>query len=452
MSLIIFFNPTIYILIKKLIKIFFFLIQKKLIFNKKKNILDFASNLIIQKYFKSKQLNYLIKNICVQNINKNINYKFHSNLKRLLYTKYLILNLFYKSVKNKNIQFFYKQNLKFSFFKGTKLKHIKKQHFNKANKKLLSYSCLKNKNIKKSCLQYSIKEKLLISFFIYYPITTFLSMKILYFEFFILNKRLKNLLRKKQNEKLNTILMFKTKIIKKKKKYYQITKKSFINIYFYLVKLQQNKFILFWKKISYYILFSYFNLVFKHEKVIFNLLIKKSKQTFFLKKKKIKMLKAQYKLKNVKKLKNSYLQLNKKTFGFIKKPFFFYKTKGFFILIRQYKFKQIFFNCLKNEFYKQIIKNQTKLFYKKRLIIIRPLLKINRKNIFLFAKKLNLIIYFDPTNKNLIFTRNYIRYQILPLLKKINPKIEKNIYKFSQITYLYYKKLKLLYLNNIKKF
>ena len=320
------------------------------------------------------------------------------------------------------------------------MKNIKKQHFNKVNKKLLSYSYLKNTNIQKSYLQYSKKEKLLISFFIYHPIPTLLSMKIVYFEFFIFNKRLKNLLRKKQNEKLNAILMFKTKIIKKNKKYYQITKKSFVNIYFYLIKLQQNKFILFWKKISYYIFFFYFNLIFKQEKIIFNLLITKSKQTFFLKKKKI--FKVQYKLKNFKKLKNSYFQLNKKTFGFIKKPFFFYKTKGFFILIRQYKFKLIFFNCLKNEFYKQIIKNQTNFFYKKRLIIIRPLLKINRKNIFLFARKLNLIIYFDPTNKNLIFTRNYIRYQILPLLKKINPKIEKNIYKFSQITYLYYKKLK----------
>ena len=113
-------------------------------------------------------------------------------------------------------------------------------------------------------------------------------------------------------------------------------------------------------------------------------------------------------------------------------------------MVRQYKFKKIFFNCLKNELYEQIIKNQIKLSYKKHLIIIRPLLKINRNNIFLFAKKLNLIIYFDPTNKNLIFTRNYIRYQILPLLKKINPQLEKNIYKFSQIAYFYYKKLKII--------
>ena len=72
------------------------------------------------------------------------------------------------------------------------------------------------------------------------------------------------------------------------------------------------------------------------------------------------------------------------------------------------------------------------------MIIIRPLLKIDRLTIFLFAKQLNLCIYFDPSNKDLKITRNYIRYKIIPLLKKINPKIEQNFYKFSKIAYFYY--------------
>jgi len=457
LSLITFFNPTIYILIKKLLKILLFLITKKIFFIKNKKKLNFSADSLIKKYFKSRKLNYLIKKICIKNSNKNINYKFHSNIKHIIYTNYVVLDLFYTTLKNHNSNFFYQQsfnlfhsfftiNLNQNFLKRKQFQIFNKKNYNKLNKKQLKYFESQIKHIQENNIQYYIKNQTLISFFfIYYPITIFVLMNNFCFKIFVFNKSLKNLLKKKQSEKLYTILLLKTKIINKNKvkKPYKFSKKFFFNIYFYLFKLQQNKLILFLKKLHYYIYFLSF--FFKQQKVFYNIRIKKSKQTlkknFFLR---IPVLKTKYKLKNFIQLKNLYLKLNKKPFFFIKKPLFFYKKKGFFIFVRQYIFKNIFFNCLKNELYEQRIKNQIQLCYKKHLIIIRPLLKINRNNIFLFAKKLNLIIYFDPTNKNLIFTRNYIRYQILPLLKNINPKLEKNIYKFSQIAYFYYKKLKII--------
>lgn len=74
----------------------------------------------------------------------------------------------------------------------------------------------------------------------------------------------------------------------------------------------------------------------------------------------------------------------------------------------------------------------------KEVILLRPLIKVNRKTLFLFLKKLNFGISYDKSNKNLNITRNYIRKVILPLLKKINPQVEKNIYKFSRIIEFYY--------------
>lgn len=80
-------------------------------------------------------------------------------------------------------------------------------------------------------------------------------------------------------------------------------------------------------------------------------------------------------------------------------------------------------------------------FNENKLYIIRPLIKINRDTLSLFVKKLYLPIYYDKSNRDLKITRNYIRKIILPLLKKINPRFEKNIYKFSKIVEFYYSKV-----------
>nr|AOC61640.1 hypothetical chloroplast RF62 [Gloeotilopsis planctonica] len=78
---------------------------------------------------------------------------------------------------------------------------------------------------------------------------------------------------------------------------------------------------------------------------------------------------------------------------------------------------------------------------KNEFLVFRPLIKINRENLFLFSKTLKLPICYDPSNKNLNLTRNSIRKLIIPLLKKINPSAEENIYRFSRILEFYYELL-----------
>nr|YP_636178.1 hypothetical protein RF62 [Tupiella akineta]Q3ZJ89.1 RecName: Full=tRNA(Ile)-lysidine synthase, chloroplastic; AltName: Full=tRNA(Ile)-2-lysyl-cytidine synthase; AltName: Full=tRNA(Ile)-lysidine synthetase [Tupiella akineta]AAV80602.1 hypothetical protein RF62 [Tupiella akineta] len=71
-------------------------------------------------------------------------------------------------------------------------------------------------------------------------------------------------------------------------------------------------------------------------------------------------------------------------------------------------------------------------------IVFRPLIKITRETLFLFSNNLKIPIYYDKSNKDLNITRNYIRKVLVPLLKKINPRVEENIYKFSKIIEFYY--------------
>ena len=75
---------------------------------------------------------------------------------------------------------------------------------------------------------------------------------------------------------------------------------------------------------------------------------------------------------------------------------------------------------------------------KVEFIVFRPLVKINRKTLFLFSKNLKIPICYDKSNKDLNITRNYIRRVLVPLLKRINPRVEENIYKFSKIIEFYY--------------
>jgi tRNA(Ile)-lysidine synthase TilS/MesJ len=43
----------------------------------------------------------------------------------------------------------------------------------------------------------------------------------------------------------------------------------------------------------------------------------------------------------------------------------------------------------------------------------------------------------DQSNNDVNLTRNFIGMKILPLLKQINPQVEQNLYKFSQIAAFY---------------
>lgn len=94
------------------------------------------------------------------------------------------------------------------------------------------------------------------------------------------------------------------------------------------------------------------------------------------------------------------------------------------------------------------------LFYKKReiIIIIRPLLVLNRLQILKICNFWRLPIYIDSTNKLINFRRNRLRHQILPLFKAFfNPKIDIALTRFiSIINYEndYFKN----HLKNISKF
>lgn len=96
----------------------------------------------------------------------------------------------------------------------------------------------------------------------------------------------------------------------------------------------------------------------------------------------------------------------------------------------------------------QLSDNQFKLF------VYRPFIPITRQTIFRFGQELKLTILYDISNNDLHLTRNLIRTIVLPTLKYINPKVEQNLYKFSQIIlfYLEHVELKNENSNNIEIF
>ncbi|HBT20668.1 MAG TPA: tRNA lysidine(34) synthetase TilS [Peptococcaceae bacterium] len=55
--------------------------------------------------------------------------------------------------------------------------------------------------------------------------------------------------------------------------------------------------------------------------------------------------------------------------------------------------------------------------------IIRPLIKVTREEIEIYCSEHNLSFVWDSTNEEVIFTRNKIRHQLLPMLKDYNPNI-----------------------------
>jgi len=66
--------------------------------------------------------------------------------------------------------------------------------------------------------------------------------------------------------------------------------------------------------------------------------------------------------------------------------------------------------------------------------IIRPLLPVSKKEILEYLQKNGIRFCIDESNKESIFERNYLRNEIIPLLKeKINPSVEGNIFNASNI-------------------
>lgn len=55
--------------------------------------------------------------------------------------------------------------------------------------------------------------------------------------------------------------------------------------------------------------------------------------------------------------------------------------------------------------------------------VIRPLLQAPKTNIQAYAKKHQLTWIEDPTNRELQYTRNFVRHTVIPCLAKLNPRI-----------------------------
>lgn len=68
------------------------------------------------------------------------------------------------------------------------------------------------------------------------------------------------------------------------------------------------------------------------------------------------------------------------------------------------------------------------------ITLVRPLLTINRSEIWEFCQKYELPIWEDLANENLNYARNRIRKELIPYLKKnFNPKIERTLAKTAEI-------------------
>jgi tRNA(Ile)-lysidine synthase len=59
--------------------------------------------------------------------------------------------------------------------------------------------------------------------------------------------------------------------------------------------------------------------------------------------------------------------------------------------------------------------------------ILRPLLKIEKKEILTYLQEKKIKFMIDTTNSDMKISRNYIRLQILPQFEKVNPSYKKNI-------------------------
>ncbi|MBQ8497644.1 MAG: tRNA lysidine(34) synthetase TilS [Clostridia bacterium] len=66
------------------------------------------------------------------------------------------------------------------------------------------------------------------------------------------------------------------------------------------------------------------------------------------------------------------------------------------------------------------------------LMIVRPLLDLTREEIIAYTEEHGLPFCTDATNADTAYTRNFIRAEIVPLLKKVNPSAEENARHASQ--------------------
>ncbi len=64
--------------------------------------------------------------------------------------------------------------------------------------------------------------------------------------------------------------------------------------------------------------------------------------------------------------------------------------------------------------------------------IIRPLLEISKQEIETYQKENNILFKSDSSNDSIKYQRNFLRHEVIPKIKSINPAFENNILSFSQ--------------------
>ncbi|WP_298005104.1 MULTISPECIES: tRNA lysidine(34) synthetase TilS [Anaerolinea] len=65
--------------------------------------------------------------------------------------------------------------------------------------------------------------------------------------------------------------------------------------------------------------------------------------------------------------------------------------------------------------------------------LVRPMLSIWREEVLAYCRERHLVWIEDPSNQDLRYTRNRLRYEILPLLQRINPRIEEAIWRTAML-------------------
>lgn len=91
----------------------------------------------------------------------------------------------------------------------------------------------------------------------------------------------------------------------------------------------------------------------------------------------------------------------------------------------------------------------------KKGYLVRPLLPFSRDDLKKFSKENDIKYREDYTNAQTDFVRNKIRHQVIPVLKEINPSIEKtmneNVSRFSDVELIYNKEIEKQKLNFVNQ-
>lgn len=67
--------------------------------------------------------------------------------------------------------------------------------------------------------------------------------------------------------------------------------------------------------------------------------------------------------------------------------------------------------------------------------VIRPLIKVSKREIIEFCEKNSIAFIHDSTNDDTVYTRNYIRHELIPAIEKLNPSFLEAAYRLSDMAH-----------------